>query len=410
MLPRRHAFRLSDATTDLDPSGSASQLGEPSSSAAEPFVGDEPGDGEREGWSSPSVPAGVPVVASTGVCAPGVHVEVGAWLVGAASGPERGLVDGERADLVQRLGFRRRGRLVARACVERAGLGLANLPSVAGCLGAELVKHERQQPFDLFGPGPASQCRLFGPGRIAVSPCRGVKLPKTRAEERRFLSVDELVQLADAIDLEYRPVIWLAGVVGLRLSEIAGLRVGRIDFLRRRILITATVSEAEGQLHEDQDVKSRASRSSVSVPRFVIDELNAHLRRVGHTDPEQYVVTSPEGGPLRASASRRRVRVRAVKQAGLGELTLHELRHTAEGLLIAEGAHAKVIQARLGLASIRTTMDVYGHVLDDVDQGAADLLDDAFRGPFAAHEAKAVGNDEGPVTKTGPELGFSWWR
>jgi integrase len=43
-------------------------------------------------------------------------------------------------------------------------------------------------------------------------------------------------------------------------------------------------------------------------------------------------------------------------------LRFHDLRNTCASILIARGAHPKEIQARLGRASIMTTMDRYGHL------------------------------------------------
>jgi hypothetical protein len=43
-----------------------------------------------------------------------------------------------------------------------------------------------------------------------------------------------------------------------------------------------------------------------------------------------------------------------------------------------KGVHAKVIQERLGHASIRTTLDTYGHLFEGLDGAAADALDAAF--------------------------------
>jgi integrase len=54
----------------------------------------------------------------------------------------------------------------------------------------------------------------------------------------------------------------------------------------------------------------------------------------------------------------------------------HDLRHSHAALLTAAGRHPKVIQERLGHTSIRTTLDVYRHLLEGLDRGAADALDD----------------------------------
>ena len=52
--------------------------------------------------------------------------------------------------------------------------------------------------------------------------------------------------------------------------------------------------------------------------------------------------------------------------------TFHNLRHTHAPLLIAQGEHPKVNQERLGHASIKTTLDIYGHLFDGLDETAAD--------------------------------------
>ena len=49
-------------------------------------------------------------------------------------------------------------------------------------------------------------------------------------------------------------------------------------------------------------------------------------------------------------------------------------------LLIREGQHPKVIQLRMGHASIRPTLDTYGHLFPGLDEAAADALDESFRG------------------------------
>ncbi len=41
--------------------------------------------------------------------------------------------------------------------------------------------------------------------------------------------------------------------------------------------------------------------------------------------------------------------------------------------------HPKVLQERLGHASIRTTLDTYGHLFDGMDEAVANTLEDVFR-------------------------------
>ena len=89
--------------------------------------------------------------------------------------------------------------------------------------------------------------------------------------------------------------------------------------------------------------------------------------------------TSPEGDLLRRTNFRRRTWLPAV-QAIVGEpMRFHDLRHSHVAQLIAAGEHVTIIQNRLGHASISTTINVYGHLLPGLDDGAADRIETMYR-------------------------------
>jgi integrase len=67
--------------------------------------------------------------------------------------------------------------------------------------------------------------------------------------------------------------------------------------------------------------------------------------------PTDLVFTAPRGGVLMLRNWRRRVFDPAIQAAGLGELTPHELRHTAASLAVAAGTNVKAVQRMLGHAS-----------------------------------------------------------
>jgi integrase len=220
---------------------------------------------------------------------------------------------------------------------------------------------------------------------LVKSPCRKISLPELAAREIRFLDVDELHRLADAMPDEYRVAIYLAGAAGLRWSEMAGLRVGRVDLSARRLEVVETCAEVRGTV-QFAAPKSKASRRTIPLPGFVVDEIGEHLLRTGRrADPSALVVQAPGGGPVRKHWSRRFF-APAVARAGLAPLAFHELRHTYAGLLIAAGAHPKAIQERMGHSTIAVTFDVYGHVLPKVDETLNARLDDMLRGRVAPVE------------------------
>jgi integrase len=55
-------------------------------------------------------------------------------------------------------------------------------------------------------------------------------------------------------------------------------------------------------------------------------------------------------------------------------MRFHDLRHSHVALLIAQGTHPTVIASRLGHTSVKTVLDVYGHLYKGLDRNAADTL------------------------------------
>jgi integrase len=133
------------------------------------------------------------------------------------------------------------------------------------------------------------------------------------------------------------------------------------------------ISEVNGTLYVGP-LKTKASRRVVTIPAFLADELGRHLRERARVD--DLVFPSPSGGPLRRTNFGHRFWTPAVVGAHLDPApTFHDLRHTAAALAIVEGAHPKAIQARMGHASITTTLNTYGHLFPSLDVELADRLD-----------------------------------
>jgi integrase len=206
-------------------------------------------------------------------------------------------------------------------------------------------------------------------GLIASSPCERQPLPKIERDEMRFLTPGEVARLADAIGPGYRSLVLVGAYGGLRSGEMFGLRRERVDTLRARIDVAEVLVEVNGHHHVGPP-KTRAGRRSVPLPRFVADELAAHLEGV-----DGLVFPAPQGGQVRASLFRRRVWHPAVEATGLEPLRLHDLRHTAVAFWIAAGASPKEIAARAGHTSVATVLDRYGHLLPGGEEKVTDALD-----------------------------------
>lgn len=244
---------------------------------------------------------------------------------------------------------------------------------------------------------------------LVRSPRRGIRMPPHKRKDVRFLSPHEFERLADAMPLEYRPMVYVAGVLGLRWSEVAGLRVGRVDLVERRLAVLETLAEIEGRV-SFADVKSPASRRIISIPGFISSMLAKHLLRRGRPGPDELVFVGPDGGPLHAGNFRNRVWHPAVVKSELTGLTFHGLRHSAAGLLIALGAPDHVLQERMGHSSSRVTRDVYGHVLPIVDDAVTSEIDRLFSDPSRTDRARNRNGVSVATPFTHSDQGKLQWR
>ena len=230
---------------------------------------------------------------------------------------------------------------------------------------------------------------------IVESPCHAIALPRIPRTEQRFLAADEVERLAASVGPMHAPLVYSAVYLGCRWGELVGLKREHLDLLRRKAHIVGTLEEVGGKVRWVPETKTNSSRRSLSIPPFLCDLLARHLRDAPETE---FVFSTATGAPLRRSSFREAIWLPAVSRAGLGPLRFHDLRHTFAALLIANGAHSKEVQVRLGHSSITTTMNVYGHLLPSLDEQLTSGLERTYR------EARREANVDQMWTKAPAEV------
>lgn len=130
--------------------------------------------------------------------------------------------------------------------------------------------------------------------------------------------------------------------------------------------------------------KTPRSRRRIPLPASVVRALVEHRRRQAEERLKagaeyrnlDLVFATGEGQPLiRLNVIHKHFKP-ILKRAKLSEtLRLYDLRHTCATLLLAANENPKVVSERLGHASITLTLDVYSHVLPDMQQGASEKLE-----------------------------------
>lgn len=231
---------------------------------------------------------------------------------------------------------------------------------------------------------------------IRRNPADGIRIPRGERQEMVFLSPEEVFTLADAVANSPRPrnqplrsytayglLVRFAAFTGLRAGEIAALRIARANPLHRWVEVVQSVEEIHGELVYGPP--KTYARRRVELPAGLADELVDHLAsRTG--DPDDFVFTSPNGGPLRHTNFYGRHFKPAVGRAGIDPSTrFHDLRHTAAALMIAEGAHLLVVKERLGHSTITVTADRYGHLFPSLEAALTAKLDHTYRAASEVH-------------------------
>lgn len=222
--------------------------------------------------------------------------------------------------------------------------------------------------------------------RIPKNVANGLKVEVSKRKQMRALTMDQLVLLSEHISPRYATWVMFMGITGLRFSETNGLRRHHVD------LDAGTVT-VECQLWWDQDakvwvddgdLKTEGSYRTIPLGETLVEQLAVHLDEysLGLKDGPfpNLVFPNARGNPLKSGTFTSGNFKPALRRAGLAESTrIHDLRHTAASLLINGGAPALLVQQRLGHSSIKVTMDIYGHLFNDVDEAAAKALDEQMR-------------------------------
>lgn len=233
-------------------------------------------------------------------------------------------------------------------------------------------------------------------GILRVNPAVRMKLPSPPRRDMTVLTAEEVRTLAEAIDPHYKVLIYTAAYTGLRAGELWALRRMDVDPLRGVLHVRQTVKRHYAAEDADPATVDSYGREvgppkngkarTISLPKHLRDMLADHLTLPGgNTGPEGMVFHDEKGRAVHHVLFRKEhyLDARAALPPEKRKLRFHDLRHTCASLLIAAGAHAKLVQERLGHASITTTLNLYGHILPTTEAALVDALDAIYDGVAA---------------------------
>ena len=173
-----------------------------------------------------------------------------------------------------------------------------------------------------------------------------VRLPRAKPAIVDPPTAAEVATIIATVPTHWRLPLRVLEATGLRVGELAALSWGEVD--------------ESGSRFRVKSGKTAAARRWVAVPEGVMAEVAATVPREDRT-PERLVF------PGAGSDTLGNAMTRACRTAGIAHRHPHDLRHRYASLMIAQGVPVTTVAAQLGHSRKSMTLDVYSHVLVDID-------------------------------------------
>ena len=224
-------------------------------------------------------------------------------------------------------------------------------------------------------------------GVLAANPMERVRPPRAARREPQYFTADQARRFLDeaARTSRFHPLYLLAIRAGLRIGEIAALRWPDVDLEQGvvRVRHSLNVKSRPAVLGPTKSGRMR----TVDIGPDTVSALRRHKAAQAATrlalgpdwNPEGWAFTTATGRHIWREEIKRADFDPICDRLSLPRIRLHDLRHTMATLMLTQGVHPKVVQERLGHASISMTLDTYSAVVPGLQREAARRIEELTR-------------------------------
>lgn len=236
---------------------------------------------------------------------------------------------------------------------------------------------------------------LSGSLKYAVQPCQYIKanpmfhvsLPKVKNEiddkKDHLLTSEEIKKIFERFPKEnaLNIPLQIAYHTGMRGGEICALEWKNVDLEKKYISVRSTlIYKGMGHFTLDSP-KTHSSIRDIPISKSLIKILKIQktcqkenkLKYGIHYNDNDFVCTKADGKPITTNSLKYLSRI--VNHELMINFNFHALRHKHATMLLENGAHIKDIQKRLGHSNLGTTMNVYSHVTEKMQDKTLDILE-----------------------------------
>lgn len=247
-------------------------------------------------------------------------------------------------------------------------------------LSAAVIQRIHSTISTVFDQAEKEMIVQYNPAKKATFPAR----PKKEAPN--YFQPEQIVKILEAAEEEplmWRTMLYVFITSGCRRGEILALKWDKVDFENGRIYVDKSLSYLPDIGIYEGDTKTGTARY-VSLPGETLDLLKQwkvlyerHRDACGEAwENSGYVFVTKTGGPLRTTGVNSWLQHFAERH-NLPHINPHSLRHSFASIAIAEGTDIVTVSRTLGHAKPSMTLNVYSHIIEDVQRKAVESVANA---------------------------------
>ena len=209
---------------------------------------------------------------------------------------------------------------------------------------------------------------------IVKNPTDDVTLPKKVSTAKTILNDKQLERFMEAIkaDEHWHDFFYLEITTGLRRGELCGLMWTDFDAEKGTLTVRRTLHNKEGGGYYVGETKTGAGRRIIKLPPSTVQLLSERKR----TSISQWIFPNPihPEDPIMPNSGYTRMK-KLLAEAGLPDMRFHDLRHTFATMSLEHGMDVKTLSAIIGHVSAKTTLNIYTHITNEMQENAAASID-----------------------------------
>jgi integrase len=196
-------------------------------------------------------------------------------------------------------------------------------------------------------------------------------IKKTKSDQKRPLTIDEIHQFVHTINEFWRPLFILMFFSGIRVAEASALKWKHIDLTKGLVKIRRNLVRLKGGKVVYKKPKTESSIRDVKIPEFIVESLREQRKRTWKGNRDDFVFLNKQGRPIHRHTINRCVINPTLKKMGIeAHISIKDTRASFITNAMDNNERMSYVQKQVGHATTRMIVDHYYRYVPAPDDGA----------------------------------------